>query len=84
MAEKMVFTNDPASLKQLIGWHIDDAIMDVPRATVILIISQLTAENKQRLIITPHVTATMMGNITVHNPGIQISAEPVVDQPSGE
>lgn len=77
MAEKMIFTK-PEDLRQLIGWVIDD-VQFAPGARLILILSHVAAPNKTKLILTPCIQVGMTGNITVHNPMLNMASEPVVE-----
>lgn len=79
MPDKMVF-NHPNDLRQLIGWQIQDVVVMPGQApTLHLIVSNIEAPNKMRVIITPTITAGMTGNITVHTAGFHVSSEPVVE-----
>lgn len=77
MPEKMMF-NKPGDLRQLVGWKIDD-VQFAPGARLVLIVSHVIAPNKMRLIITPGVQVGMTGNITIHNPMLNLASEPVVE-----
>lgn len=76
MGEKMMFS-DAESLKQMTGWVIEEVIPGGD-ASLALRVSHVAAPNQQLITIKPGIQVAMMGNVTVHNPAMMVSAEPVI------
>lgn len=77
MPEKMMF-NKPEDLRQLVGWVIDN-VQFAPGARLILTVSHMAAPNKMQIILTPGIQVGMSGNMTVHNPMMNVASEPVAE-----
>jgi len=78
MAEKMVF-NKPEDLRQLVGWVIDDVQL-IDGARLVLTLHHIEAPNRIRIIVSPLIQVGMTGNITVHNPALNVASEPAVEE----